>query len=454
MNAKVIILFQKFFRIENDPIFKNIFRGSFIVLIARVLNAILLLGINLIVARLFTSETVGTLALMNSILTVLSVFSNLGTPNSVLRLVPEYFQKFGNGAVRTVINQTTFMVITVSPIISFVFIVGLFIWKCFYPHTEINTLVLVITSAFLPFFSLSKLFTELIRALQKTRLYAFAHLLPALSNLVILFFIINFRPTTDAPIIAYFISGILVFIVTFSFVLKNNPAETEINSENNKPSLQEIAGISIPMGISSGLYILFQNFDVLALGFLRTETEIGIYSIATKLSILTGFILFSVNAVSAPHFSELYYSNKISELISLSIKSSRMIFWTSFPILALLIIGGKLLLSFFGPEFITGYPVLVILVIKEFINAAGGSVGQYLNMTGSHIAMRNIFALATVINISLNLILIPLIGIIGAAIASLVCFFFWNGTATILIYKKTGKCISYIPGFIRRWANI
>jgi O-antigen/teichoic acid export membrane protein len=208
------------------------------------------------------------------------------------------------------------------------------------------------------------------------------------------------------------------------------------------------------MGITAGLLLFISNFDTLLLGFLRTEAETGIYSITQKLSLLTGFVIASINAVSAPQFSELYFSNKKQELLSLAIKSSRLIFWASLPILIALMVGGKFFLGFFGQEFISGYPILIILVAKEFINAAGGSVGYYQNMTGSHIQFRNIVIIAVLLNIVLNLILIPRYGILGAAITSLFTTLFWNLTSSILIYRQTGRCISYIPTPLRKRLNI
>ena len=200
--------------------------------------------------------------------------------------------------------------------------------------------------------------------------------------------------------------------------------------------------------------LFISNFDILILGLFRSEAEIGIYSIASKLSLLTGFVISSINAVSAPQFSQLHFSQQRKALITLASKSSRLIFWASFPILLILSIGGKYFLGIFGAEFAAGYTILVILVMKEFINAAGGSVGNFLNMTGSHADFRNIMIIAALVNIIMNLILIPRWGLIGAAITSLVTYFFWNLACSIRIYQQTGKCISYIPTFIRKRYDI
>ena len=407
------------------------------------------MGINLIIARLYRSDMVGILALISSILVIASIFSQLGTTHSILRMVPEYTQRGSASAARVVIHKMALLITLISPLISLLLVLGAFGWKYLFPDKPIQVTIFLVTALFLPFFSLSKLYTEALRALKKTRLYALAHLLPSLTNLILLVLLILLIKDPDLPVWAFFGSGMLVFLITWILVMRYEPVESDQALPVSGPTYREITNLSIPMGISSGLFLVLSNFDILMLGILRSTAETGVYSIASKLALLTGFIIFSINAVSAPHFSQLFYANQKDELLSLAIKSSRLIFWASFPILVILVIGGKFFLGVFGPEFVVGYPILLLLVLKEFVNAAGGSVGQYLNMTGSHIQLRNIVLIAAILNIGLNLVFIPLWGMIGAAVANLVCVFFWNLTASVIIYRGTGKCISYIPTFIR-----
>jgi O-antigen/teichoic acid export membrane protein len=445
---------HRILRTENDPIFKNVFRGSAVVLAARIGNAILLMGINLIIARLYRSDMVGVLALISSILVIASIFSQLGTTHSILRMVPEYTQKESDSAARTVIHKMALLIAIISPLISLFLVIGAFGWKYLFPDKPIQVTIFLVIALFLPFFSLSKLYTEALRALKKTRLYALAHLLPSLTNLILLVLLILLIKDPDLPLWAFFGSGMLVFFITWILVKRSEAPKHSAESPSTIPTIKEITSVSIPMGITSGMLLIIANFDILLLGFYRSETEIGIYSIASRLALLTGFIISSINAVSAPQYSELNYSDQKSKLLSLAIKSSRLIFWASFPILVILVIGGKFILGVFGQEFVVGYSILVVLVVKEFVNAIGGSVGLYLSMTGSHIIYRNIILIATVTNVLLNFLLIPLFGMIGAAIANLICVFFWNITGSLIIYRQTGKCISYIPTFIRKRLHI
>jgi O-antigen/teichoic acid export membrane protein len=413
-----------------------------------------LLIVNVIVARYFGSVIVGILAIITSILNIASIFCQLGTATSVLRFIPEYGSKFSSVSARKVWNRILNLVLLATPVVGLIVFIAGYGWIKLSPPKEITLTIIIITTALLPFFSLYKLNIESTRAFFRNGLYAISHTLPALSNLVIQVVFIILLPHTETAILSFSISTILVFIITFWIIFSILPKMGKEYQEASSASYKEIASVSVPMGITSGLQQILSYFDSVMVGYLLSESQAGVYSTAVKLSILTSFIIFSVNAVSASRFSELFYSKRLNELLSLAKKSSNMIFWCSLPILLILAIFGKPFLNFFGPEFVSGYGVMIILVLSEFINAIGGSNNTYLNMTGSHKEIRNIMVLAVIVNIGLNFILIPSMGLYGAAVSRLVSVTLWNVIATLLIYHQTGSWISYIPAFLREKLKI
>lgn len=136
----------------------------------------------------------------------------------------------------------------------------------------------------------------------------------------------------------------------------------------------------------------------------------------------------------------------MDELFYVAKKSTKLIFWTSAPILLCLIVLGKPIISLlYGQDYIVAYPALLLFAIGQFVNAVSGSTSMFMNMTGHHIALRNIMAGAAVINIALNLLLIPYQGIIGAALAGMVSIAFWNIYTLVYIKKKFGQSLGYLP---------
>ena len=301
------------------------------------------------------------------------------------------------------------------------------------------------------FYSLARLNSETLRALQQIRLYAMAHLLPASTFLLFLFATVMLQPRQASPVLAFFASLLATFLISEGLVRQKIKRMSGRPKVQATMSIRAILAISWPMGITTGMQLLLANADQFMLALFRSGREAGIYSIANKLALLLSFIILSVNAVSAVHFSELDCTGRKQELIAAARKSSRLIFLASLPIFLLLLLAGRSILGWFGRDFSAGYGTLVLLACGQFINVAAGSVAIFLNMTGGQKPFQKIMLMAALTNLGLNLWLIPHYGMLGAAVVDLLCLAFWNVAASVLIYRRQGAFISYIPSWLRKW---
>ena len=186
--------------------------------------------------------------------------------------------------------------------------------------------------------------------------------------------------------------------------------------------------------------------DIIILGMFKTEGEVGIYNVALKVATLTSITLFAINSIAAPKFAEFYGKKDMKGLREVVLQTTKLIFWTSFPILLVFFFFPSFILGIFGREFEAGAVALMILAFGQFINAISGSVGYILQMSGKHKVFQNIILVATTINIILNAVLIPRYGINGAACASLVSMSFWNLSSVTYIKIHFGISTLYIPG--------
>ncbi len=87
---------------------------------------------------------------------------------------------------------------------------------------------------------------------------------------------------------------------------------------------------------------------------------------------------------------------------------------------------GRPLLALFGPGFVEGYYLMFILAVGLMARAAVGPVERLLNMLGEQNACAAVYATAFALNLVLCVVLIPQIGVAGAAVA----------TATALIVES------------------
>ena len=67
------------------------------------------------------------------------------------------------------------------------------------------------------------------------------------------------------------------------------------------------------MLISTSMFYIIQWTDTIILSYFESVENIGVYNIALKISMSTSIMLFSINSITAPKYSELYYSEKYEE---------------------------------------------------------------------------------------------------------------------------------------------
>lgn len=441
---------RKYDNITSDVRFYEILRGSVWTLFARILATFLALVSNVVIARVYGAEALGSVAVIESYLVLITIFTVLGTDTAILRLIPEHLAKYSPTSAFKVYRKTIYIVMSVSIAagILFYFLSNIIAIKVFSkPHLSFY---LAIAAMFVVFRSAMLLNTQAIRGLSMIRLFAYMLVLPHGTNLLLLISFGFLWHSNYIPIYAFLgsfaLAGTIGWIATeYSFKIKIKTEDTV-----NTVPLREIISISTPMLFTATMAFVVGQTGVIMLGIFHNEAEVGHYSIALKLSMLTTFILSSVNSMAAPKFSDLFHSGKIDELFLLAKKSAKLIFWSTTPILLVLVIFGKLILGvLFGDSFDVAYIPLIILVLGQFVNSISGATGIFMNMTGKEKAFRNIMLFSAILNIGLNIILIPTYGLHGAAFTTMVSLCTWN-IATLMFMKiKFGKTTGYFPMVVR-----
>ncbi|SDB62031.1 Membrane protein involved in the export of O-antigen and teichoic acid [Flavobacteriaceae bacterium MAR_2010_188] len=255
-------------------------------------------------------------------------------------------------------------------------------------------------------------------------------------NVLFIFLLVLFREMgfeSYFTFLAYSLSIIITSIIGFLAIYFNKYVV-----EYPLISTKEILKKSFPMMLSGIFLVLLNWTDILMLGRFESESQIGIYNVAFKLGYLTLFFVASMNVVIMPKVSELFYKKNFSEMRKTVNKATQVVILLTVPLAIILIFFSKFILSFFGDGFVSGSLIMILITIGALFNAITGNVDQILNMTNNQKLVRNIFVFGFLLNVGLNLLLIPSLGIIGAATASLITNFIINTVFVIFIKKKLG----------------
>ena len=178
------------------------------------------------------------------------------------------------------------------------------------------------------------------------------------------------------------------------------------------------ARVSAAFVMVDGFRMLLENADVLLIGHLLDPGSVAIYFAAMKTAGLIAFIYFAVVALAAPEFSRIHITGTPREMQRFVSGVTHLMFWPS--LFSAIVLGclGPFVLPLFGAGFVSGYAALLAALIGLVVRASIGPVEYLLNMTGHQRDTVRVYSVAAAANIALNILLIPRLGIVGAAIAT------------------------------------
>ena len=181
--------------------------------------------------------------------------------------------------------------------------------------------------------------------------------------------------------------------------------------------LKRIATFAGPRAVSAGIEQSLAWLDVLIVGLVAGPASAGVYGAISRLVQAGTIPSTSVRIVVAPEFSRMIHGGRFRELDDFYTRTAQWIVLFSLPIYTLLIILGGPLLSLFGPGFEAGGTALAIMCIGAVVSACTGNVQSLLLMSGRSMwaALNKVIVLA--VSVGLLLVLVPIYGIVGAAIS-------------------------------------
>ncbi len=393
-------------------------KGAGIIFFGTIIGKALILVFTLLIARLLRPEQVGLYFLGLSVVTIASIPALLGLDSGIVRFVALYKGTNDDNKAKGTVLSAVLMVIPLSFLIAFVlFFSSDKIAIVFFHKPELAS-VLRPLSITIPFIALTTVFISTTQALKFMQYKVYTrdlgdNILKILVALILL--VLGFG--LNGAVFATVVAAVIVAIISFYYSNKLIPL-----FDNKKPvfGFRGLLSFSVPQSFSGLIFVSVLYVDILLLGYFMPAKTVGIYGIVAKVSLVGMLAISSFNAIFAPMIADLYNRGKIDVLSNLFKTVTKWIFSISFPVFLILVFLAKPILSIFGNEYIAGATALIILSVGQLINAASGPVGLMIVMSGRPGIELLSNVVVFILNITLNLLLIPKYGIEGAAIATAV----------------------------------
>ena len=209
-----------------------------------------------------------------------------------------------------------------------------------------------------------------------------------------------------------------LFNLIYSGIILRFKLKIKLKLVYSKDFIKKIIKITLPFALAAIFAKVYAYIDTVLLKIFLGDNEVGIYSVAYKITFAFQFIPLAFIASLYPAFS-YYYKNNFEELKKIFVKSFNYLAFISIPIsFGIIALAPEIISKIYTSEFIYSvFPLQVLIASIPFL-FINFSLSSFLNATDNQkINTRNL-GIVMIINIILNIFLIKYLGVWGASLSS------------------------------------
>jgi O-antigen/teichoic acid export membrane protein len=403
----------------------------------RVVSALVAFLLQIVLARWLGGFQFGVYVYAWTWVLLLGGMVDLGLGSAAQRFIPEYVERKQFALLRGFLRGSRWLASLTATLIAAA-AAGL-VWVLS-PHLEsVDVVPLLIACAALPICGLSQVQSGIARSYGWVNLglspaYVFRQflLLALLALALILGLAMN-------AVVATLTAAVALWGVTIGqSVVLDRRLTIKVASGPRAYAVRAWLGTAAPIFVVEAFYLLLTYSDVIVLQQFRPPDEVAVYYAAAKSMALIAFIYFSVAQTLAHKFAEYHVAGDRRRLADFLAVAVRMTFWPSLASVVVLLAFGRPLLWMFGHDFVSGYYLMFIIAVGLLARASVGPAERLLNMLGERHSCALIYAGAFAMNLVLCFVLIPRMGIAGAALAGAVALIFESASLFIVAKFRLG----------------
>jgi len=219
-------------------------------------------------------------------------------------------------------------------------------------------------------------------------------------------------------VIVYGLADCAASFILLYFLNKQFSLRRPLRTARRQP--RAILSFSLPVWLSGLMTTFRSNVQTLLVGTLNSVTGVGIFAVANQITLVGAQFHASINTSASPIIAELHDRGDREQMGRIYQTATRWALTVNFPVFLTMVLFPATILSIFGESFVGGATALTILAWANLANGGTGMGGIILDMTGyTRLKLVN-SVIRLALYLSLDVLLIPRWGIVGAATAALV----------------------------------
>jgi len=424
-----LVKFAKGFLFENKTTVQTIAKNTFWLFLAEGVNKGLMFFLTILLARYLGAEGYGQFAFAMSFTALFSVFADFGLSTLTIREVAR-----NNKLAKKYVNNISVMKLFLG-VITFSLIVGTiqFIRK----SSDVNLLIYLF-AGYIIINSFNNFFRSIFRAFEKMQYEAYSKIIQGLTLFGFgLYFLLN-RFSTAYIVSAYIFASLISFFINLFYLRKSNIRKLK---ETRKKLIKQIdfkfwknvLKKGIWFGLAGMSVLLFNQVDKVMLGLMISEKSVGYYQASYRIYEI--FVLFIIlfSQILFPKMTNYFHNNK-NKFKKFFLKIKWIYFIVPFTIIGFIAtFSNQIIFILYGNEYKEiSSKILIFLIFSIIPVALNNLYGNYILIKGKE----RLFAFATfiglIVNVILNIILIPYFSYYGATVAT----FFSEFVTFLFVFLK------------------
>jgi O-antigen/teichoic acid export membrane protein len=437
---------------------RRLLRQSTLLLVGRILSKLANFATQVLIVRYLSQSAYGGFAYALSVATVLQNVVALGLDRSIVRFLPIYQARRDTARLYGVIAMAVIVIVSMGLLAAAV----LYGFQSAFGHYVPNratTLPLLLILVFLaPLQSLDDLLVGMFAVFAKARsIFVRRFLLAPVLRLAVAAAMVAGKGDVLLLATGYVASG-LFGVILYSFllvrVLRQEGLLEPMPIRELRLPWKEVLGFTLPLLTTDLTYAAMTTWSILLLGHQWGTAGVASLTAVLPTARMNELVMNTFGILYVPLAARMFAERDRLGVNDLYWRTAIWIAILTFPVFALTFsLAEPLTVLLFGARYASSAPILAVLALGYYVNAATGLNGLTLKVFGKVRALVLLNVATILCSILLSLILVPRWGAFGAAAGITVSLFVHNGLKQLGLKLGTGVRL-FAPEYFRVYAWI
>lgn len=395
-----------------------------LVFISQILTYVLAFFTVIYTARYLGAGGFGILSLALSIGSIFAVFMDMGLSTLIVREISRDKSLSGKYIINSIVMKLILSSLTLGLVVVMVHLLG---------YNPLESLIIYLIAISMAISSFYIFLNAVFQAEEKMEYLSLANILNSVILLAGTILGVYLGLSIVYFALIYIFTSIIVLIYCITvYVKKFLNIKLEVDLGFWKPTLRE----AWSFGLISLSYMLYTYVDSIMLSILKGAEAVGWYSAAYRLMYIALIIPNAINIAIFPVMSRLYTNSSKNSLNLLNERYFKYMMVLGIPLgIGTSLLAKPIILLLYGTAYYPSIIALQILVWAIVFTFAGASYIQLLQSINKQLIITKISLACLVMNVILNLILIPSYSYVGASFATIATEAVLNGYIIYVTYK-------------------